>query len=114
MAEHLAPEIKAMLPQEAIEKFQSGYSLKVKKQDEIAKVTKGASYFGSGDYYANFRVLRGNIKILSQRHWDNGFVSATDYLITATTTPTVVSASASDVVSREGRRYFQRDIIVWL
>jgi len=110
----LPPKIKAVLPQEAIESLQRGYTLTLKKQGEEAKVTKGASYFGSGNYFADYKVLKGNVKILDQRTWDNGFVSATDYIITATTTPTVVTASASDAVAREGRRYFQKEVIVWI
>jgi len=107
-------EVKAALPAEAIEKLQEGYGLIVLKKGEEAKVTEGSSYFGSGDYSAYYEVLRGNVRVIDKKSWDNGFVSAVDYIITATETPTVVCALASDGISRSGRRYFQREIIVWL
>jgi len=115
MFQRKIPErVRVALPRRAIEKLQAGYSLTVLKKGEEAKVTEGRSYFGSGGYSAYYEVLRGNIKIVDERYWDNGFASAFDRVITATETPTVVSASAFDNISRSGFRYFQREIIVWL
>jgi len=105
--------VEEVLPLEARERIRQGYTLVHLKPGERASVTKGQSYFGSGGYVANYLVLTGEVKVLSKKHWDNGFVSATDYTITACVVPTVVVASASDAISRTGRRYFQREIIVW-
>jgi len=93
-----------------VDRIKAGYELHVNPKYEV--VESGSQIFGSGGYYASWKVWIGDVKIVDKKDISSNFVSGYEAKVVPTERPCIVSCSAHDDIG--GGRYFKRFVAVWI